>query len=120
MTGSSDSIEFSVLLRSPATDAGLDASAATAESLENYYPAPDAIESCGRWLAGAGVTCHPTNFGLACSAPRKLLEELFSTRLEISESATGPKYKFAVDPTIPAPIAGTVHRITIEAAPEFF
>lgn len=113
-------IKFNILLRSPATDTGLDSSAVRADTVKKLYPAPDEIESCRRWLAGEGVTCDPTSFGLACSAPQKLLERLFSTRLKESESPVGPKYKFAVTPTIPEPIAGKINGITLEAAPELF
>ncbi len=117
-----DTIQFDILLRSTATAKGLDPSAASTGNVRDFYPTPETIERCRRWLVKRGITCYPSNFGLACSSPPALFERVFDARLEgerkSSEGKTIPR--LLTNPTIPEPIADIVEQIKLSPSPDFF
>jgi hypothetical protein len=112
----SDIIEFDVLLKpagSPKT--------ANLDNIELFQPSPDDIERCLRWFISKGVTSHVTDFGLACSAPAKLFEELFQTKVKQSTVAPGtPPWQCSPEPKAPSEIENYIDQITISAPPELF
>lgn len=115
-TDKSDIIEFNILVRAEAAGEipGLG-------NLDRFRPDPEDIERCRRWLSGNGVTCYTTEFGLACSAPCKLFESLFSTRVKQSKPGPGkPPWQLLTDPVPPSEIADYIEDLTISASPELF
>jgi hypothetical protein len=109
-------IDFNVLVRSQASGQTPDLS-----NIDLFRPDPEDIEKCRQWLGRKGVTCYPTDFGLACHASRDLFESLFSTRLEPQEQRPGkPQCRLQRDPKIPAEIADYITEITLTVPPELF
>ena len=77
MEPDSDWVQFDILLRAPGSGGS-----PSVETIQQFRPDPGVIEECRRHLALRGITCHATDFGLACGAPRALFEEVFSTHLK--------------------------------------
>ena len=115
-----DTIQFDIMLRSTATAKGLDPSAASTENIRDFYPAPETIERCRRWLVEQGITCYPGNFGLACSSPPAIFERVFDVRLERKSSEGKFIPRLLTNPTFPEPIADSVEQITLSQFPDFF
>lgn len=112
----SDNIEFDILVRAEASGETPDVS-----NIHRFRPDPEDVEKCRRWLAGKGVSCHTSEFGLACSASRQLFESLFSTKVEPLEQGPGkPPWRLLNDPEPPAEIADYVEDVTIAVPPELF
>lgn len=108
-------INFDILL-------GKRGGAPTVETVEAYRANPELVERCRRWLAARGVSAHATPFGLACSAPGKVIEELFGTSLaaEPASRPGTPPYRFVGAPRLPADFPADAAEITLSAEPEFF
>ena len=91
------------------------------ENIEQFKPTGETIERSRRWLLGEGVRCHPTEFGLACTAPVELFERLFQVRLEERlVTPGGAPFGLSGEPVAPEPIADWVDQITLTVAPELF
>jgi hypothetical protein len=109
-------IQFDVIVRSEASGETQDA-----RNIDQFRPEPEDIEMCRQWLARKGVVCYPTEFGLACSASRKIFESLFSTRLEPQEQRPGKaRWRLQKVPKAPAAIADYIKGITLSVSPELF
>lgn len=113
--GAEPVVEFEVLVRGPSAGAP-----PSVETVEGLRPRPADLERCRRYLADRGVTCHATDFGLACSAPRRLVEALLGSQLEPVESTTGPPWRFVGAPRAPDDIAELVEQVSLVARPELF
>lgn len=113
----SDTIAFDVLLRG-ATD---DLSVAPA-NIDSLKPSPDAIERCFRLLTGRGITCHRTDFGLACESTIDLFETVFQVRVDADSS--GPNapvtYHLRGEPRPPSEIGSLILQVTISQLPTYF
>ena len=111
-----DPIEFDILIRPPASGKHPDV-----KNIEQFRPDPADIEKCRRWLVSKGVTCHPTDFGLACRTSRNGFESLFSTQVNRERPSPGnPMWTCQRDPQPPSEIAGCIEQITISVRPELF
>ena len=112
----SNIIGFDILLKAPASGR-----TAHVENIDQFKPPPENIVKCQRWLAARGVTCHSTDFGLVCSAPAELFENLFSTKVKRSSNAPGvPIWHCLSPPKAPSEIEEYVDQISISAPPEFY
>ncbi len=112
----SDIIEFDVLLK-PAGSSNTP----NIDNIEQFQPSSDDIEKCRRWFISKGVTSHATDFGLACSAPAKLFEDLFQTKVKQSTPAPGtPPWQCSSEPKAPFEIENYIDQISISAPPELF
>lgn len=90
-------------------------------NIDLFRPLSENIEKCHRWLSSKGVTCHPTDFGLACSAPAELFESLFSTKVERSElKIVAPPWNCSPPPKAPLEIEEYIDQISIAAIPELY
>lgn len=91
------------------------------DNIDQFRPHAEIIEKCRRWLTSKGITCHSTDFGLACSAPLKIFEILFNTKVEQSGSGPGmPPRRCSSPPKAPPEIEEHVDQITISAPPELY
>ena len=109
-------IGFDILLKAPGSG-----KTPHVGNIDQFKPPPENIVKCHRWLASKGVTCHSTDFGLACSVPAELFEKLFSTKVKRSKSASGaPSWSCSSPPKAPRDIEEFVDQISISAPPEFF
>jgi len=111
-------VNFDILLRSQASDADV---AATVYTIDEFRPSPDAIEECRRWLTLKGITCHPTGFGLACSAPETIFISLFPKRRDTRP----PRENEEKDESIgefepPNAIAHLIDQITLSQMPDLY
>ena len=114
--GPSNIVGFDILMRAPASG-----KTPNIDNIDQFKPPPENIVKCHRWLASRGVTCHPTDFGFACSAPVDIFETLFHTKVKRSKSAPGvPSWSCSPPPKAPHEIEEYVDQITIPAPPEFF
>ena len=90
-------------------------------NIDQFRPPAENIEICRRWLASKGVMCHSTDFGLACNAPVKLFETLFSTRVKRSKSGPAmPPWHCSSPPESPLEIEEYIDQISISAPPELY
>lgn len=113
-----ESVAFDLLLKGPAAASGRQPSVG---EIEQFKPPPEAVERCRRWLAARAVTCHATDFGLACTAAPGRFTELFGVALEPAAAGPGlPALRMAGEPRPPEPIADLVDQVTLSAAPELF
>ncbi len=111
-----DIVSFDVLLRGRGGD--VPPSAATIEQLR---APPEHIERCNRWLSAQGITCHTTDFGLACESPVELFERVFGVSLERRATGGGrPSFQLTQDPQVPEEIAPLVDQITLAPPPTYF
>lgn len=112
----SNIVGFDILLRAPASG-----KTPSLENIDRFKPPPENIEKCHQWLASKGVTCHPTEFGLACSAPAEVFESLFNTKVKRGKSAPGvPPWHCSTPPKPPHEIEEYVDQISIPAPPKFY
>jgi len=109
-------IGFDILLKAPGSG-----KTPHVGHIDQFKPPPENIVKCHRWLTSKGVTCHSTDFGLACSASAELFEKVFSTKVKRSKSASGvPSLSCSSPPKAPRDIEEYVDQISISAPPEFF
>lgn len=108
-------VVFDVLVHSRASAAEL---LPSLETIEEFRPPAEWIERCRLWLSDQQVTCHRTDFGLACEASPEVFEELFSARLAPGEGPEGG-WRVESDIEIPEPIADIVEQVTVPPAPEW-
>lgn len=109
-------IQFDILLKAMDSIDIIDLS-----NIDRLRPPPENIEKCYRWFSSKGVTCHTTDFGLACSAPVELFESLFSTNVERSKSKiAAPSWDCSPPPKAPPEIEEYVDQISITASPELY
>jgi hypothetical protein len=112
----SDIVEFDILLKAPGSG-----KTPHVDNIDQFKPPAENIAKCRRWLASQGVTCHSTDFGLACSATAEVFEALFSTKLERISSAPGaPCWGCTSPPQAPDEIEDYVDQISIAAPPELY
>lgn len=113
----SSKVSFDVLLRGETDDVSV-----AAASLEKLRPPAAAIERCFRWLSARDVTCHRTDFGLACEAKVDVFERLFDVQLTRlpTGGATPPSYQLKGEPRPPSEIESLVWQITLTQPPTFF
>ena len=112
----SDKIDFEILLISPGME-----QPPRVNNIEKFRPKVEAIEFCRRWLSSKGVACHSTDFGLACSAPKKLIESVLYTKIEPIHHTPGkPIWRFVKNPKPPSDIAKYIAQIVITAKAELF
>lgn len=91
------------------------------DNIDQFRPPAENIEKCRRWLTSKGVTCHSTDFGLACSTPLETFEILFDTKVEHSRSGPGmPSWRCSSPPKAPPEIEEHIDQITISAPPELY
>ena len=90
-------------------------------AMAEFKPDPGDIERCRRWFAARGLTAHATDFGLVCSGPKPLVEELFQTRLITTEGQPGAP-PFAPEGALQAPaeLADLIENITLPGRPILF
>ena len=118
MSNRVDRVEFDVLLRAQTGDGERPVDVKTVSARR---PPAETIERCRQWLEGQGIICHPTAFGLACSAPRPLFESVFGVEVIETDGGPGrPPVEMSGPAQVPEAIAETVEQITIGAAPELF
>ena len=109
-------VSFDVLLRGPGGDVPI-----SAATLDQLRPSPEHLERCFRWLSTQGVTCHRTDFGLACEAPLDVFEKLFSVSLARRKGKDGrPWFELTEVPIVPAEIAALVDQVSVAPPPDFF
>ena len=111
-------VNFDILLRSQASDAG---AAANLGTIDEFRPPPAAIEECRRWLALKGIACHPTDFGLACSAPETIFYSLFPKRRNTKtqrDVADNDNSSGEFEP--PEAIAHLIDQITLSQMPDLY
>lgn len=109
-------ISFDILIRSTGSngDPGL-------ANIDQFKPSPQDIERCRRWFFNKGITCYPTDFGLACSSSIELFESTFSTQvLPVGPNLGQPAWKCTHDPKIPLEIANYIKQVSISVPPEYF
>ena len=112
----SDIVEFDILLK-----AGASGKTPRLDNIDQFKPPAENVAKCRRWLASKGVTCHSTDFGLACSATAEIFEALFSATLERSDSGPGvPCWHCSSPPQAPQEIERYVDQISISAPPELY
>lgn len=113
----SSTISFDVLLRGETDDVSV-----AAENLDRLRPPAEAIERCFRWLSKQGVTCHRTDFGVACEAPVDVFEALFRVHvIRKRTSATAPpSYQVQAQPQPPPEIESLVSQVTVAQPPTLF
>ena len=107
-------IAFDVLLRSETDNVEV-----AVANVDKLRPPPEAIERCHRWLSKQGVTCHKTDFGLACEAGIELFERLFGTRVK-KQQDTPSSYALESEPQAPSEIEALVSQITLVQPPTYF
>ena len=108
-----DTIAFDVLVKSLASRPEPDLS-----NIEQFRPFPEDLERCRRWFVSHGVSVNVTNFGLACTAPRKAVETLFSIRLQPRKGSSD----FDIEGTmqVPVEIDDIIKQVTLTKMPDFF
>lgn len=75
-------------------------------------PAPGVVEKLRRQLAGRGVVCHATPFGLVCTAGREAMGRIFGPSAETAgPGATLP---------VPTDLADVIEQVTVPVMPELF
>ncbi len=116
-TSEAERVVFEILLRAPGSG-GIP----SLDTIAQHRPDPGAIEVCRRVLAAGGVTCHPTDFGLVCDAPREVFESLFRVKLGRihDRQPARPAWVVEEEPRPPEAIASYVDQVTISSEPEFF
>lgn len=114
---STDMLSFDVLLRGGEAEEVVPA----ASTIDQLRPPPGAIERCYRWFAERGVTCHRTDFGLACQATVALFEKLFGVKVRSATSPNGQR-TFTMDgqPGVPSELSDMIEQVTIARPPTFF
>ena len=111
-------VEFDVLLREPAADRERSVDLRTVGASR---PSAGTIQRCRRWLEGQGIVCHPTTFGLACTAPMQLFSAVFGVELIATDPGPGrPPFEMSGEVQLPEEIAEIVEQVSIGAAPELF
>jgi len=111
-----NTIHFDILLRSAGSGKTPDVS-----NIDQFRPPPENIEKCRCWLASKRITCHSTDFGLACSASVELFETLFSTKVKRSGLGPGmPPWHCSSPPKGPREIEEYIDQISISAPPELY
>ncbi len=109
-------VTFDVLLR-----AGQARGEPSVQEIARFKPDPGDIERCRRWLAQRGVTAHATDFGLACSCPPALFEQLFGVRLAEKSPAADQAPFEAIGAMRPPPeIGDLIEQVTLTVAPQLF
>lgn len=115
-TSEFDTININIILKSGSPEKDIHV-----KTIKSFIPDSGDIEHCRRYLISRGVSCHPTSFGLACSAPKETIEKVFKTKFKADEhDSTGSIIDFLSKPEIPAEIVEYVDQITIEIPPELF
>ncbi len=115
-TGEHSTIAFDVLLRGESGNVDI-----APANLEKLRPPAESIERCFRWLSEQGITCHRTEFGLACEAKIELFENLFGVQVTTrSEGAEPPVHEINSELKIPTEIEKLVAQITVARPPTYF
>ena len=111
-----ETISFDILLRARGADKIPDI-----KTIDEFKPSPEHIEMCRRWLDSKGITCHATEFGLACSAAASLFEKIFSTKVQRKRTAPGkPVWQCSPPPKAPPELDEYIDQISVTAPPELF
>ena len=110
-------VSFDILLRGESSDIST-----ASVNIDNFRPPATAIEHCYRWLSEQGVTCHQTDFGLACESNAELFEQLFNVTIEktVSRKSGQMTFETKTDPVPPKEIEQMVLQITIAKPPTLF
>ena len=113
----SETIAFDVLLRGAADDV----SVAPAD-IDALKPPPESIERCFRWLTAQGITCHRTDFGLACESEIDLFQSVFQVEVDSDQPRpdTPATYHLRGELRVPPEIEPLVLQVTIAQPPAFF
>ncbi len=113
----SSTISFDVLVRGETADVPV-----TPANLDKVRPPPEAVERCFRYLTQQGITCHRTNFGLACEARVELFESLFEVRVTKQQAspAAAPIFQMQDKPRPPREIENLISQVTVAPPPSFF
>ncbi len=115
-SNSVDQVSFDVLLRTAGSGR-----IPTVENIHEFHASAEEIEKCRRWFASQGITCHATQFGLACNAKRESFESIFGVRLTPTQGGPGVRsHQMSGEPKPPAEIADLIDQITLSAPPELF
>ena len=77
-------VEFDILLKAPGSG-----KTPRVDNIDQFKPPAEDIAKCRRWLASQGVTCHSTDFGLACSATVEIFEALFFYQARTHQPCAG-------------------------------
>lgn len=111
-------VHFDVLLVGPE---GARPGDPTVETIDQFKPPATAEEKVRRWLHSRGVTCHRSGFGLSCSAPKEVFEDLFSVEIRPVKRTDGlGEWRAEGVPVPPKAIAGLVFQVTLVAPPDLF
>ena len=113
--GGDEVLKFDVLVRSEgaATD-----TLPSLRTLDELRPSPESIERCLRWFAVQGVTCHRTDFGLACEAAISTFKEAFGE--DALQRDPAGDWQVAATMNLPPEVSDLVAQITISHPPEWF
>lgn len=110
-----EGVSFDVRLRAPGSG-----HVPHVTTIDQCRPPAGAIEKCRRCLSTGGMTCHETDFGLACTATRERFESLFRVRLRPAAAPGIPPFEIVGEIHVPQAIEKDVEEITLSAPPEFF
>lgn len=110
-----NNIDFDILVRNEAPG-----ETPNVHNIDKFRSDPEEIETCRRWLHRQGVSCHATEFGLACIAPCDLFESLFSTKVLCSKQSGKTTKQLSTNPTPPDEIAVYIASVTLTVAPDLF
>ena len=115
-SNSVDQVSFDLLLRTAGSGR-----IPTVENIHEFHAPAEEIEKCRRWFASQGITCHATQFGLACTATRESFESIFSVRLTPTQGGPGAhSHQMSEEAKPPPELADLIDQITLSAPPEFF
>ncbi len=95
--------------------------AETTDTVSSRKPNPGDIERSRRWFAARGLNAYATEFGVVCSGPKALVEEVFRTKLMGGCGGSGmPVFQAKASLTPPDELAELIDSITLPGRPEFF
>ena len=91
-------------------------------NIDALKPPPESIERCFLWLTAQGITCHRTDFGLACECGLDLFQSVFQVAVDSEEPGAGmpARHDLRGELRVPPEIEPFVLQVTIAQPPVFF
>ena len=114
--GQEELISFDILLKGHNKEGSIPSTG----GIDDFKPPYEHIIICHRYFTENGITCHPTDFGLACQATRSAIEKVFSCSLAYHTADKYSKWDFATLPSYPEEIGKYIDQVTFSASPDFF